>query len=73
MEGNFRDALAGCEQHREEPRVERRMGLTAHVDVAAHEDVLGVLRMKRLDLGVSRFGEIKDVVTLQSLVEERQA
>ena len=73
MEWDFRDALVGGEQQREEPRIERRMRLTAHIDIAAHEDVLGVFGMKRLDLGVSRLGEIKDVVTLQSLVEEGQA
>jgi hypothetical protein len=47
--------------------------LPAHIDVAAHEDVLGVLGVQRLDLCVRGLGEIKDVVALQGLVEEGQA
>ena len=49
------------------------MRLATHIDVAAHEVVGGVLGMKRLDLGVRGLGEIKDVVALQSLIEEGQA
>jgi hypothetical protein len=70
---NLRNAVAQRKQQREKPRVERRMRLAAHIDIAAHEDVLGVLRMQRLDLRVGGFGQIKDIVPLQSLVEERQA
>ena len=73
MEGNFRDAFAGGDQQREEPRVERRMRLSAHIDIAAHEDVRGVLGMQRLDLRVGGLGEIEDVVALEGLVEKRQA
>jgi hypothetical protein len=49
------------------------MRLPAHVDVAAHEHILGVLGMKRLDLRVGRFGEIEDVIALQGLIQEGQA
>ena len=73
VEGDFRNAFAGGDQQREEPGVERRMGLSAHIDIAAHEDIGGVLGMKRLNLRVSGLGEIEDVVALEGLVEKRQA
>ena len=73
MEGDFRNALARGDQQRKEPGVERRMGLSAHIDIAAHEDICGVLGMKRLNLRVRGLGEIEDVVTLEGLVEKRQA
>ena len=46
--------------------------MPAHIDIAAHEDVGGVLGMKRIDLRVRGFGEIKDVVALKRLSEEGQ-
>jgi len=49
------------------------MRLAPHVDVAAHEDVLGVLGMQRLDLRVGGLGEVENIVTLESLVEKGQA
>ena len=49
------------------------MGLTAHIDIAAHEDVGGVLGMERFGLRVGGLGEIEDVVALEGLVEKRQA
>ena len=49
------------------------MGLAAHIDVTAHEHVLGVFGMERIDLRVLGLGEIEDVVTLHGLVEEGQA
>ena len=70
VEGDFRNALVGGDQERQKPRVERRMRLPAHIDVAAHEDVRGVLGMKRLNLRVRGFGEIKNVVALEGLVEK---
>ncbi len=73
MERNFRNALVGGDQEREKPRVERRMRLPAHIDIAAHEDVGGVLGMKRLDLRVRGLGEIQNVVALEGLVEKGQA
>ncbi len=73
MEGDFRAASAYCDQQREEPRVQRRVRLSAHIDIAAHEDVGGVLGMERLDLRVGGLGEIEDVVALEGLVEKRQA
>ena len=72
MEWNLRNALAEGKQQREEPGVERRMRLAAHVDIAAHEHVLGVLGMQRLDLRVRGLGEIENVVALQGLVQEGQ-
>jgi len=49
------------------------MGLSAHIDVAAHEDIGGVLGMQGVDLRVRGLGEIKNVVALEGLVEEGQA
>jgi hypothetical protein len=73
MERNFRDAVARGDQEREEPCIEGRMRLAAHIDVTAHEDVSSVLGMKRLDLRVRGLSEIKDVIALESLVEKWQA
>ena len=73
MERDFRNALVRRDQERQEPRVERRMGLPAHIDIAAHEDISGVLGMKRLDLRVRGLREVKHVVTLEGLVEKGQA
>ena len=49
------------------------MRLAAHIDVAAHEDVGGVLGMQRLDLRVRGLGEIEHVVALERLIQEGQA
>ena len=73
MEGDFCNASPQGDQQCEKPRVERRMRLATHVDVAAHKDILGVHGMQRVNLRVGGFGEIQDVVALQGLVEEGQA
>ena len=72
VERYFRNVLVGRDQQGEEPGVERGMGLAAHIDVASHEHVFGVFGMQRFDLGVLGFGEIEDVVALQSLVKKGQ-
>src|ERR1700722_9339881 len=72
MERDLRDAPVKRNQQREEPGIERRMRLPAHVDVAPHENIGGVFGMKRLNLRVGGLGEIKHVVALESLIQERQ-
>lgn len=73
MERDLGNAMADGDQQREEPGIERRMGLATHIDVASHEDIGGVFGMQWLDLRVGGLGEVEDVVTLQCLVEERKA
>ncbi len=73
VERNFGNVFDRGEQQRQEPGVERRMRLAAHIDVAAHEHIVGVLRMERLDLRMGGLGEIQDIVALDRLIEERQA
>jgi hypothetical protein len=49
------------------------MGVAAHIDEIAEEDIAGVVGMEGIDLGVLGGGEVIVVVALDGLVQERQA
>src|SRR5436190_10751551 len=47
--------------------------MTAHIHHLALNDKPGVIRMKRIDLGVFGTLQVIEIVTLNGLVQERQA
>ena len=49
------------------------MRLASHIDVAAHEDIIGMLGMQRFDLGMRSLRKIQHIVTLEGLVQKRKA
>ena len=54
VERNFTDVPEYREHTAEDPLVQRRMRVAAHVDVVAHKHKLRVIGVKRIDLGLLR-------------------
>jgi hypothetical protein len=73
VEERFADGAGDGEQGGEDPGVTGRMGVAAHIDEIAEEDIAGVVGMEGIDLGVLGGGEVIVVVALDGLVQERQA
>ncbi len=55
------------------PHVQRRMGMPAHIYAIAEVDILGMIRMRRVDLRMLRPGQVVDVVPLNRLIQKRKA
>ncbi len=73
MKRDFAHVAEPGQERRENPSVQRRMRVPAHVHHLAAEHLSGVHRMQRFDLGMLRLRKIENVVALNSLVEKRQA
>jgi len=72
MKRDFTDVPKDGEQEREEPGIERRMWMPAHVHHLTKKEIACVRGMQRIDLRVLRPVQIVDVVALDRLVEKRQ-
>ena len=73
MKGDFVDIAEDRQQPGENPRVQRRMRVPAHVDEFALKDVLRVARMRGIDQRVLRSEEVVRIVALDRLRQETAA
>src|SRR5579871_1653390 len=72
MKGHLAHFAEHSDERTQDPTVEGRVGVAAHVQHLAAEHFSRVHGMQRLDLGVFGFGQVDDVVALNGLMKKRQ-
>jgi hypothetical protein len=60
------------QQSSEDPGVEGRVGLAAHINQVAEEQIAGVSGMEGIDLGMLGAVEVVEIVALNGLMEKRK-
>src|SRR5579863_4000450 len=73
MQRNLFHVSKHGQQSAENPRIQGRMRLAAHVHHVAAEDIVSVIGMQRVDLRVLRAVEIVKIVALNGLMKKWQA